>query len=173
MLSLSFIFVVAKEIESSGGDVPSVFKEGQFTLVGDIGEVYSVFRNMSRGKAAAAPSDPEALVSPAVLGSQERAEDDAKLSSMWYGKRCYKMMSHFLFHGPVKFRPCLAEGPSGLLLPLLYGCFLSLFWTIYLPCPPSPFLGQGSGCCLRLSESQHIAGGGSALGEQHWWSHVG
>lgn len=41
------------------------------------------------------------------------------------------MMSHVLFHGPVKSQPCLAEGHSGLLLPLPFGCFPSL---------PGPFL---------------------------------
>lgn len=89
MLSPSFIFVIAKEIESSGRHVPS------------------------------------------FPGGQECAEDGAIFSYILYGKRCHKMMSHFLFHGPVKSQPCLAEGPFGLLLPSLYGCFPSL---------PGPFL---------------------------------
>jgi len=92
MLSLSLIFVTVKEIEPPGGDVPSVSKEAQFTLAGATGEVYSVFRHTARGKAAAAPGLPMALVRPTVPGGQE---DDAKLSSVWYGKRCYETMSHF------------------------------------------------------------------------------
>lgn len=82
MSSVSLIFVIAKEIESSGGDVPSVFKEAQFTLAGAIGEVFSVFRNMARGKAAAVPSRPMALVRPMVPGGRDHAEGDAKLSSI-------------------------------------------------------------------------------------------
>lgn len=102
MLTLSLIFVIAKEIESSGGGVPSVFKEAQFMLAGAIGEVCSVFSNTARGKAAATPGLPMALVCPMVPGGQEHAEDDAKLSSVRYAKRCYKTVSHFLSHGPVK-----------------------------------------------------------------------
>lgn len=82
MLSLSFILAIVKEIESSGGDAPSLFKGGQFTLVGATEEVYSVFRNMVRGKAAASPSHPVVLVHPAVPGGQEHAEDDARFSSI-------------------------------------------------------------------------------------------
>ena len=166
MLSLSFIFVTAKEIESLGGEVPSVFTEGQFTMAGAIGELYSVFRSMARGKAAAAPSHPTALVRPAVPRGQERAEDDAKLSSMWYGKRCYKTMPNFLFHGPVKTQPCLAEGASGLLLPLLYGCFPSLPGPFFFPADVTAGLRSalpGTGLRLLLapvrshSVSQEVA----------------
>lgn len=126
MWSLSLIFVIAKEIESLCGDVPSVFKWGQLTPAGAIGGLYSVFRNTARRKAAAVPGFPMALVCPTVLGGQEHAEDDAKLSSIWYGKRYYKTMTHFLSHACVKSRLRLSKGHSGLFLPLPCGWFSSL-----------------------------------------------
>lgn len=55
-------------MESLCGDVPSVFKEEQFTLTGAMGELYSVFSNTARRKAAAAPGLPMALVCLTVLG---------------------------------------------------------------------------------------------------------
>lgn len=97
-----FNIYYCKEIELLGGDLPSVFKEGQFTLVGAIGELYSDLRNMERGKAAASPGLTMAPVCPTVLGGQKHAEDDDKLSSIRYGKRSYKTISHFLSHDSVK-----------------------------------------------------------------------
>lgn len=94
--------------------------------MGAMGELYSAFSNTARRKAAAAPGLPMALFCPTVLGGQKHAEDDAKLSSIWYGKRYHKTMMCFLSHVRVKSQPCLSEGHSGLLLPLPYGCFSSL-----------------------------------------------
>lgn len=64
------IFSEAKEMESLCGVVPSVFKEEQFTLTGAMGELYSVFSNTARSKAAAAPGLPMALFCPTVLGAR-------------------------------------------------------------------------------------------------------
>lgn len=133
-------FHIAKEYSS--GDVPSELEEGQFTLV------YSIVGNMVRGKAAAAPRHPTTLVHPTVLDF--RIMQRIVLNFLPYSmETAVAKQCHIFFS--LTLSSCLAEAPSGLLLHLLYGCFLFLPGPFLFPAHVTTSLGQDSGCFLHPS----------------------
>lgn len=92
-------FHIAKQYSS--GDMPSEFEEGQFTLV------YSIVRNIMRGKAAACPQ-PLSIqdVWMIRLVSDSRMMERIVLNFLPNStESCYKTISHFLFRDLVKL-PC-------------------------------------------------------------------
>lgn len=113
------------------------FEEGQFTLV------YSVTRNIIKGKGAAAPSHPTALVRPTV--SDPRMMQEIELNFLPCSMETAVTKQHHIFFSMI-VPSCLAEAPSTLLLPLLYECF---------PFLPGPFLFPPPWDRIQLASCTH------------------
>lgn len=128
--------------EYSSGDVSSEFEEGQLTLV------YSIIRNIMRGKVAAAPSHHTTLVHPTV--SDSRMMQRIVLNFLPYSMETADIKQYHIFFS-MTLSSCLAEGPSGLLLHLLYGCFPFLPGTCLFPAHDTSCLEQDSACFLHPS----------------------